>query len=182
MLWGNRCNPCKLEISYKEPSIDWYNCEHNYSILVQPIVDSNLCFLEIFTGWPRSLKDVGLLRNSSFYRLCEEGARLNGPMVPFGGYDTRVYINGDNSYPILPWLTVPFLRELTDEQILFNFKLFYKHNVVGCSLAKLRNTWQLLQKKIKKHNMEMVPRTILSCCILYNMLLSTKAYENENVN
>ena len=59
-------------------------------------------------GWPGSLKDAGLLRNSSFYRLCEEGARLNGPMVPFGGSDTSEYINGDNSYPIIPWLIVPF--------------------------------------------------------------------------
>ena len=53
-------------------------------------------------GWPRSLKDVGILRNSSFYRLYEEGARINGPVVPFGGYDMREYINGDNAYPILP--------------------------------------------------------------------------------
>ena len=115
----------KLELSYKESSIDWYNHEHNYSIFVHPIVDSNLCFLDIFMGWPGSLKDAGLLRNSSFYRLCEEGARLNGPVVPFGGYETREYINGDNAYPILPWLIVPFSGELIDEQRLFNFKLSY---------------------------------------------------------
>ena len=30
----------KLERSYKESYIDWYNCEHNYNILVQPIVDT----------------------------------------------------------------------------------------------------------------------------------------------
>ena len=77
-------------------------------------------------GWPGSLKDAGLLRNSSFYRLCEEGARPNGLVVPFGVYDTREYINGDNAYPILPSLIVPFSRELTDEQRLVNFKLSYK--------------------------------------------------------
>ena len=76
-------------------------------------------------SWLGSLKDAGLLRNSSFYRLCEEGARLNGLVVPFGGYETIEYINGDNAYPILPWLIVPFSRELTDEQRLFNFKLSY---------------------------------------------------------
>ena len=118
-------NHVKLERSYKDSSIDWYNREHNYNILVHPIVGSNLRFLDIFMGWLGSLKDVGLLRNSSFYRLCEEGARLNGPVVPFGGYETREYINGDNAYPILPWLIVPFSGELNDEQRLFNFKLSY---------------------------------------------------------
>ena len=59
----------KLELSYKESSIDWYNYEHNYSILVQPIIYSNLLFLDISMGFPRSLKDARILRNSSFYRL-----------------------------------------------------------------------------------------------------------------
>ena len=35
----------KLDHSYKESSIDWYNREHNYSILVHPIVDSNFTSL-----------------------------------------------------------------------------------------------------------------------------------------
>lgn len=172
----------KLELPYNESSIDWYNREHNYSMLVQAIVDSNLRFLDICTGFPGSLNDAGLLRNSSFYRLCEEGARLNGPAVPFGGYDMREYIIGDNAYPLLPWLIVPFSGELTDEQRLFNFKLSYTRSVVECAFAKLRSTWRLLQTKIKKPNMEMLPRTILACCILHNMLLSIETYENENVN
>ena len=38
--WAIDATHVKLECSYKESSIDWYNCEHNYNILVQPIVDT----------------------------------------------------------------------------------------------------------------------------------------------
>ncbi|XP_057819015.1 protein ALP1-like [Cryptomeria japonica] len=172
----------KLELPYNESSIDWYNREHNYSMLVQAIVDSNMRFLDICTGWPGSLNDSGLLRNSSFYKLCEEGERLNGPPVSLGGFDMREYIIGDGAYPLLPWLIVPFSGETTDDQRLFNYKLSYTRNVVERAFAKLRSTWQLLQTKIKKPNMEMLPRTILACCILQNMLLSMEAYENEIVD
>eukprot|EP01018_Ginkgo_biloba_P031772 Gb_40842 [translate_table: standard] len=172
----------KLELPYNESSIDWYNREHNYSMLVQAVVDSNMRFLDICTGWPGSLNDAGLLRNSSFYRLCEEGERLNGAPISIGGFDMREYIIGDSGYPLLPWLIVPFSGELTDEQRLFNYKLSYTRSIVDRAFGKLRNTWRLLQTKIKKPNMEMLPRTILACCILHNMLLSFETYEYENVD
>eukprot|EP01018_Ginkgo_biloba_P040496 Gb_15801 [translate_table: standard] len=113
----------QMDLPYNESSVDWYDCEHNSSMFVQAIVDSNMQFLDICTGWPRSLNDTRLLRNSSFYRLCEGGGRLNGHLVFISTIDMREYIVGDGGYPLLPWLIVPFLGAVTNVQKLFNFKL-----------------------------------------------------------
>eukprot|EP01018_Ginkgo_biloba_P041125 Gb_15856 [translate_table: standard] len=98
----------QMDLLYNESSIDWYDHEHNYSMLVQAIVDSNMRLLDICRGQLGSLNDIRLLRNASFYRLCEGGERLNGHMVSINTIDMREYIVGDGGYPLLPWLIIPF--------------------------------------------------------------------------
>eukprot|EP01018_Ginkgo_biloba_P017335 Gb_23339 [translate_table: standard] len=113
----------QMDLPYNESSVDWYDREHNYSMLVQAIVDSNMWFLDICIGWLGSLNNTCLLRNSSFNRLCERGERLNGHLVSIGTIDMREYIVGDDGYPLLPWLIIPFSGAVTNAQKLFNFKL-----------------------------------------------------------
>eukprot|EP01018_Ginkgo_biloba_P032004 Gb_41474 [translate_table: standard] len=169
----------QMDLPYNESSIDWYDCEHNYSMLVQAIVDSNMRFLDICTGWLGSLNDTCLLRNSSFYRLCEGGERFNGHLVSIGTIDMREYIVGDGGYPLLPWLIIPFSGAVTNAQKLFNFKLSSTCIVVERAFGKLKNTWRLLQNKVKNPNLELLPRIIIVCCILHNMLLSMETSEDE---
>eukprot|EP01018_Ginkgo_biloba_P040499 Gb_15802 [translate_table: standard] len=147
----------QMDLPYNESSVDWYDCEHNYNMLVQAIVDSNMRFLDICTGWPRSLNDTHLLRNSSFYRLCEGGERLNGHLVSIGTIDMREYIVGDGGYPLLPWLIVLFLGAMTNVQKLFNFKLSSTHIVVERAFGKLKNTCCLLQNRVKNPNLKLLP-------------------------
>eukprot|EP01018_Ginkgo_biloba_P018549 Gb_27284 [translate_table: standard] len=113
----------QMDLPYNESSVDWYDREHNYSMLVQDIFYSNMWFIDICIGWLGSLNDTHLLRNSSFYRLCEGDERLNGHMVSIGTIDMREYIVVDGGYPLLPWLIIPFLGAVTNAQKLFNFKL-----------------------------------------------------------
>eukprot|EP01018_Ginkgo_biloba_P021563 Gb_26925 [translate_table: standard] len=120
----------QMDLPYNESSVGWYDRKHNYSMLVQAIIESNMWFLDICTGCPGSLNDNRLLRNSSFHRLCEGGERLNGHMVSIGAIDMREYIIGDGGYPLLPWLIILFSRAVTNAQKLFNFKLSYMHIIV----------------------------------------------------
>ncbi|GLJ25204.1 hypothetical protein SUGI_0482200 [Cryptomeria japonica] len=53
-------------------------------------------------GWPRSINDSRLLRNSAFYKLYEGGERLNGMSVSIGSSNIREYIVGDGGHPFLP--------------------------------------------------------------------------------
>eukprot|EP01018_Ginkgo_biloba_P022151 Gb_19878 [translate_table: standard] len=146
----------QMDLPYNESLVDWYDRVHNYSMLVQDIVDSNMLFLDICIGWPRSLNDTHLLRNSSFYRLCEGGERLNGHLVSIGTIDMREYIVGDGGYPLLPWLIIPF-QSVTNAQNLFNFKLSSIRIIVEKAFGKLKNTWRLLQNRVKNPNLEFLP-------------------------
>eukprot|EP01018_Ginkgo_biloba_P005223 Gb_27975 [translate_table: standard] len=129
----------QMDLPYNESSFDWYDREHNYSMLVQAIVDSNMRFLDICIGWPGSLNGIRLLRNSSFYRLCEGGERLNGHLVSIGTIDMREYIVGDGGYSLLPWFIILFLGVVTNAQKLFNFKLSSTRIVVERAFGKLKN-------------------------------------------
>ena len=62
-----------------ESSADWYDEEQKYSMALQVIVDPHMRFRDILTGWPGSMNEFRLLRNSGFFRLCENGHRLQGP-------------------------------------------------------------------------------------------------------
>eukprot|EP01018_Ginkgo_biloba_P009721 Gb_34417 [translate_table: standard] len=119
-----------MDLPYNESSVDWYDYEHNYSMIFQAIANSNMRFLEICTGWTGSLNDTRLLRNSSFYRLCERGERLDGNLVSIGIIDMREYIVDDGGYPLLPWLIIHFLGVVTYAPKLFNFKLFSTRVIV----------------------------------------------------
>eukprot|EP01018_Ginkgo_biloba_P006551 Gb_07067 [translate_table: standard] len=110
-----------MDLPYNESLVDWYD-DHNYSMIIA-IINSNMWFLHICTGWIRSLNATRLLRNSSFYRLYEGGERLNGHMVSIGTIDIREYIISDGGYPLLILLIVLFWGVVINAQNLFNFKL-----------------------------------------------------------
>eukprot|EP01018_Ginkgo_biloba_P010996 Gb_14676 [translate_table: standard] len=145
----------QMDLPYNKSLIDWYDHEHNYSMLFQAIVDSNMRFLDMCIGWLGSLNDIRLLRNYSFYRLCEGGERINGHLVSISTIDIREYIVGDGGYPLLPWMIIHFLRATTNAQKLFNFKLSSTRIVVERAFENLKNIWCILHNRVKNPNLEL---------------------------
>jgi len=83
------------------PSIEasniWLDSEENYSIILQAIVDPEMRFRDIITG---SINDHRLLKNSGFFRQCECGQKLDGPVKELvDGIQIREYIVGDGVIP-----------------------------------------------------------------------------------
>eukprot|EP01018_Ginkgo_biloba_P013985 Gb_31798 [translate_table: standard] len=144
----------QMDLPYNESLVDWYDREHNYSMRVQASIDNNMRFLDICTCWPRSLNDTRSLRNSSFYRLCEGGERLNKHLVSIGAIDMREYIVGYGGYPLLPWLIIHFLEAVTNAQKLFNFKL--SSTSIVEAFRKLKKT-RRLQNRVKNPNLKLLP-------------------------
>ncbi|KAH9293253.1 hypothetical protein KI387_041543 [Taxus chinensis] len=171
----------QFRLPANECSADWYDRDHNYSMSLQAIVDSNMHFIDVFTGWPGSVNDARLLRNSSFFKLCEGGQRLNGHSVSIGSSNMREYIIGDGGYPLSPWLITPFSGSLTNSQRKYNFKLSSTRIVVECAFGRLKNTWRILQSRICQPNLQMLPKTILVCCILHNMMLALVEDESNGI-
>ncbi|XP_057732894.1 protein ALP1-like [Arachis stenosperma] len=150
----------------------WVDHEKNCSMILQAIVDPNLRFRDIVTGWPGSLSDDHMLRSSAFFKIAEEGKRLNGKKKMLEGTMLREYIIGDTGFPLLPWLLTPYKgKGLSDVQVEFNRRVVATQMIAKRALARLKEMWKIIQGVMWKPDKHKLPRIILVCCILHNIVI-----------
>lgn len=151
----------------------WLDSEKNSSMILQAIVDPEMRFRDIIAGWPGSLSDSIVLQSSGFFKLSEEGKRLNGKkLVLPEGTELREYIVGDTGFPLLPWLLTPYRRRgLSNFQSEFNKRLSATRMVAQRALARLKETWKIIHGVMWKPDKHRLPRIVLVCCILHNIVI-----------
>ncbi|XP_072952406.1 protein ANTAGONIST OF LIKE HETEROCHROMATIN PROTEIN 1 isoform X1 [Typha angustifolia] len=156
-----------------ESSEDWCDRESNYSIFLQGIVDHEMRFLDIVTGWPGSMTFSRLLKCSTFFKLCESGKRLNGPVkMSSGKAEIREFIVGDAGYPLLPWLMVPYEgKSLSALMTAFNTRQTAARMLAVRALSRLKGAWRILHKVMWRPDKHKLPSIILVCCLLHNILI-----------
>ncbi|XP_050386369.1 protein ALP1-like [Argentina anserina] len=151
----------------------WLNDEKNCSMTLQAVVDPGMRFRNIVTGWPGSLSDDIVLRSSGFFKLCEEGICLNGQkMVLTEGTEVREYIVGDSGFPLLEWLMTPYQGiKLSDDKSEFNKRLCATQMVARRAFVRLKQMWKLIQGALWLPDKNKLPRIVLVCCILHNIVI-----------
>lgn len=171
-----------MELPAGESSDVWVDRNHNFSMVLQAIVDTNLRFLDVCIGYPGSLSDARCLRESAFYRRCCNGERLNGESVSAGDLQFREYIVGDREYPLLPWLMKPYgQNELTPKRDVYNEKLSSTRIVVARAFGRLKGTWRILYGTVLRPNIERLPKMIHACCILHNICIDAGGVEGVHL-
>ncbi|XP_035692548.1 protein ANTAGONIST OF LIKE HETEROCHROMATIN PROTEIN 1-like [Branchiostoma floridae] len=137
---------------------DFFNRKGYYSIILQGVVDH--LFTDINVGWPGSVHDARVLRNSSIFERAERGTCTNIPAV----------ILGDAAYPHLPWLmkAYPDNGHLTREQLIFNYRLSRARMTVECAFGRLKGRWRCLSKRLDV-DLDHVPTVVTACCVLHNV-------------
>ncbi|XP_010260062.1 PREDICTED: putative nuclease HARBI1 [Nelumbo nucifera] len=160
------------------PSMDssnnvWFDREKNHSMVLQAIVDPEMRFRDIVTGWPGSMNESMVLRSSGFFKLCEKGKRLNGKKIELSeGSEVREYIIGDVAFPLLPWLVTPYHgKELSETRAEFNKRHFATRMVAQRALARLKEMWRIVQGVMWRPDKHKLPRIILVCCLLHNIVI-----------
>ncbi|KAK9160962.1 hypothetical protein Syun_007303 [Stephania yunnanensis] len=155
-----------------ETSDDWCDQEKNYSMFLQGVVDDEMRFLDIVTGWPGGMTISRLLKCSGFYKLCESGARLNGSSEIFNGAEIREYIVGDTEYPRLPWLITPYAnKNLSSAMAGFNEMQKNARSLAGKAFSQLKGAWRILHKVMWRPDKRKLPSIILVCCLLHNIII-----------
>lgn len=153
----------------------WLDCENRNSMVLQAVVDPDMRFRDVVSGWPGSMDDSCILRTSGFYRLCEKGGRLDGQMELPGqpaGSVVREYIIGDTGYPLLPWLMTPYQeRDLSPAKAAFNKQHAAARMVVQGAMARLKERWQVLKGELWRPDKHRLPRIIYACCLLTNIMI-----------
>ncbi|KAL6271573.1 hypothetical protein ACE6H2_028484 [Prunus campanulata] len=131
-----------------QTSDDWCDLEDNYSIILQGIVDHEMRFLDIVTGWPGGMTVSRLLKCSGFFKLCEGGQQLNENVRTLsGGVEIREYLVGGVGYPRLPWLITPYESNGLPASIsALNAVHGAARSLAVTAFSQLKGTWRILNK------------------------------------
>lgn len=166
-----------------ETSDDWCDQEKNYSMFLQGIVDGEMRFLDIVTGWPGGMPISRLLKFSGFYKLCDSGHRLNGNSITNSdGAEIREYIVGGVNYPLLPWLVTPYERgDVLNEVSDFNRTHEAARSLAANALSQLKGSWRILNKVMWRPDKQKLPSIILVCCLLHNIIIDNGDYLRPDV-
>lgn len=152
----------------------WLDHEKKHSMVLQAIVDPDMRFRDIVTGWPGKMKDWSVFESSDFYKLCDKGERLNGKKLQLHeGSEVGEYIIGDLGYPLLPYLVVPYegKQQLPEAKAEFNRRHFATWMVAQRALARVKEMWRIIQGVMWRPHKHRLPRIILVCCLLHNIVI-----------
>ena len=160
---------------------DHRNRNKSFSILLQGVVDSKCYFTSINTGPPGSLHDSAHFKSTELYRKVEEGIMggfHDDPLTWDAGLPFPPYILADRGYPLLSWCITPFKRgpmgiPLTREELWFNRKHSSTRMSVERAFGILKSRFKEIGTKTAL-KLDFLPTVVHCCCILHNILLSSK--------
>ncbi|RLV71551.1 hypothetical protein DV515_00017331, partial [Chloebia gouldiae] len=135
------------------------NAANFHSINMQVVCDRRGHITNVVAKFPGSCANATVLENSALARLME-GSRPEG-----------VWLLGDRSYPLKPWLLTPISGPRGAAELRYNA-------LHARSLAPLRRTLGLLRRRFRclaggglQYSPPKVCQIFLACCILHNIAL-----------
>lgn len=154
-------------IPIKAPSDNpevYINRKCYHAITLQAICDNSKKFLDIFVGYPSSVSDCRIFRNSYFYQ------NVTNNFESF--FEEHQYIIGDKAYPNLNWCVPPYVDRgnLQENQRLFNMNHASVRSVIERSFALLFGRFRRL-KYIDMSRTDLIPKVVLASCVLHNICL-----------
>ncbi|XP_012543585.1 putative nuclease HARBI1 isoform X2 [Monomorium pharaonis] len=164
-------------IPIKAPKIDpevYINRKCFYGITLQAICEPSLKFIDCFAGYPNSVSDVRIFRNSDIY------AQIRAE--PQAYFPNKEFLLGDKAYPVLTWLIPSYIDRgnTTEIQKHFNGSLASTRQVIERSFALLKGRFRRL-KYLDMNRTDLIPATILASCVLHNICIDHDLFIEEYV-
>lgn len=157
---------CHIAIKAPQNHAEVYitrKCVH--AITLQAICDCSLKFINSYAGYPGSVGDYRIFKNSDIYQEIVHNREKYLP----GDF----YIVGDKAYPVLDWCIPPYIDRgiLTAGEKHFNTVLSRVRQTIERSFALLKGRFRRL-KYLDMARTDLIPKTILACCVLHNICLT----------
>lgn len=163
-----------IQITAPRENKDDYFCRKKYhAVILQGTVDADKKFIDVCTGFPGSLHDARVFRISNLFARAENDEILTEPVRNINGVQVGPQLLGDGAYPIKPWLMKPYPRigHLTRSQRNFNRQLSKLRVNVENAFGFLKGRWRCLGTGALYEDIDLVPHTIIACCILHNICI-----------
>ncbi|XP_025154420.1 protein ALP1-like [Harpegnathos saltator] len=135
-----------------------------FAITLQAVCDARLHFTDCFAGYPGSVGDLRVLRNSDLWKEIQANERNYFPEDEF--------IIGDKAYPVLTWCIPLYIDhgQLSNAQKRFNKEISSKRSVIERAFALLKGRFRRL-KYLDMNKDDQIPNTIIACTVLHNICL-----------
>lgn len=150
----------------------YYNYKGDFSIVLLALVNCNLEFLYVDVGTNGRISDGGVWSKSSFKAALESG-KLNIPkfgVLPKTSSMVPYVIVADDAFPLSNNIMKPYPgRSLTEEKIIFNYRLSRARRVSENAFGILAARFQIYKKPITT-TPEKVKKIVLATCVLHNFL------------
>lgn len=158
-------------ISPRDSAVDYFSRNQQHDFIIQAVADGKGLFLDFAAGYPGSLHDARVYRNSSLYQRASNEDILKEPVERIGITDIRPYLVGDSAYPISPWLMKPYPEATRDPgEITFNKELSSARVSIECAFGRLKSRWRILQKRLDSRITFSVKISI-ACAVLHNFCI-----------
>lgn len=137
------------------------------SVLLQGVCNSNMEFIHAYAGWPGSIHDARMFRNSDLSHLL--------PSVP-----KHLHLLGDSAYPLSHALMTPFRDhgKLTVAQKKYNVVHGAARSVIERSFALLKGKFRRLKYLDMSLDMT-IPSVVMSCVGLHNFILRNENWKDS---
>ena len=157
-------------IAPEEYPRDYYNRKGWHSIVLQAVVDGRGLFWDVCVGFPGSVHDARVLKQSHLWEVLSDGEFLSQRKVTISGCDVGHYLIGDPAYPMQSWLMKPFsdTGRLTPAQHTYNYRLSSARSVVEMAFGRLKGRWRCLLKR-NDCKLKLCKEMALTCCVLHNI-------------
>ena len=151
----------------------YLNWEGVPSIILLAVCDDAMRFTWINSGWPGSVQDARVYRNTLQPLLEGDGAQPD--LLSHDGH-----LLGDTAFPLSPQLIVPFRDndDLSVENALFNKTLSSTRITIDKAFGRLKEKFRRL-KLLEISRVDLVPNVITAACVLHNLSLGGEVEEEQ---
>ena len=157
---------CHIPVKAPRKNHEQYiNRKGFHSLQLQVICDMDMQFTDVFCGYPGSVHDARVFRNSPFFQDAEAN--------PDNLFPKNTHLLGDSAYPLKKWVLTPFRDNgrLTRRQRRYNFVHSSTRMVVERSLSLLKGRFRKLKTQMEVDKIEDAPVIIVAACVLHNVCL-----------
>ena len=155
----------------EQSTVDFFDRKQRYSIGCQGICDGNMKFLSVSAGFPGSVHDSRMLRNTWIFQQAQNENILTAPLHDLGQNNTiRPYLVGDAAYPLSTRLMKPFpySKNMDANQEIFNLALSQARVTIERAFGVLKGRWRILLGKVCLEP-SFAADVVIACSVLHNI-------------
>ena len=143
---------------------NYINRKDFHSIVLQACCDHEMFFTNCYCGWPGSVHDSRVLRNSDIFYSA---SNRHDDFFP-----NNSHLLGDAAYPLQTWIMTPYKDNghLTEQQKTYNHLLSSTRMVIERAFALLKGQFRRL-KYVDIDKVDDIPKIVIVACVLHNINL-----------